>query len=149
VEAASTAEAARRVLKDREGAAVASRIAAKTYGLAIVEEGLEDHPENATRFLVIGRGNSEPTGQDKTSILFATPHVPGALHHALAPFSRGKVNMLRIESHPMRERMWEYLFFVDFAGHVEEGRTAKLLREVKERTTLMKHLGSYPRGEQA
>jgi chorismate mutase/prephenate dehydratase len=149
VEAGSTAEAARRVLGDRQGAAVASRVAANTYGLVILEEGIEDHPENATRFLVIGKGGSEPTGQDKTSILFATPHVPGALHQALAPFSRAKVNMLRIESHPMRERMWEYLFFVDFAGHVEERRTAKLLREMKSRTTLMKHLGSYPRGEQA
>ena len=149
IETGSTAEAARRVLADRGGAAVASRIAATTYGLHILDEGIEDYPENATRFLVIGKGASGPTGDDKTSILFATPHVPGALHQALTPFSRAKVNLLRIESHPMRERIWEYLFFVDFEGHAAEKKTAKVLREMKARTTFLKHLGSYPRGEQA
>lgn len=147
IEIGSTAEAARRVLEDRGGAAVASRIAATTYGLFILDEGIEDHPENATRFLVIGKGGSEPTGRDKTSILFTTPHVPGALHKALAPFSRAGINLLRIESHPMRERMWDYLFFVDFEGHAEGKRTAKVLREMKARTTFIKNLGSYPRGE--
>ena len=149
IETGSTAEAARRVLTDRGGAAVASRIAASTYGLHILDEGIEDYPENATRFLVIGKGESGPTGDDKTSILFTTPHVPGALHQALTPFSRAKVNLLRIESHPMRERKWEYLFFVDFEGHAAEKKTAKVLREMKARTTFLKHLGSYPRGEQA
>jgi chorismate mutase/prephenate dehydratase len=110
---------------------------------------LEDHPENTTRFLVIGGGKSEPTGFDKTSILFATPHAPGALHQALAPFSRAKINLLRIESHPLRERMWEYLFFVDFEGHAAEKKIGKVLREMKGRTTFIKNLGSYPRGEQA
>ncbi len=148
MEVGSTAEAARRALEDREGAAVASRIAASTYGLHILGEGIEDHPENTTRFLVIGKGESEATGNDKTSILFTTPHVPGALHRALEPFARKKVNMLRIESHPMRDRMWEYLFFVDFAGHASEKKTARVLEEMRERTTLIKRLGSYPRGEQ-
>ncbi len=148
IETGSTAEAARRVLEDRGGAAVASRIAATTYGLFILHEGIEDYPENATRFLVIGKGASKLTGDDKTSILFATPHVPGALHQALTPFSKARVNLLRIESHPMRERIWEYLFFVDFEGHVEEKKTAKMLGEMKGRTTFLKHLGSYPRGEQ-
>jgi chorismate mutase/prephenate dehydratase len=149
METGSTAEAAGRTLEDEEGAAVASRIAASTYELHILEEGIEDFPENATRFLVIGKGASNPTGEDKTSILFSTPHVPGALHQALAPFSRAKVNLLRIESHPIRERKWEYLFFADFEGHAEEKKTEKLLREMKTRTTFLKILGSYPRGEQA
>ncbi len=149
VETGSTAEAARKVQEDRGGAAVAGRIAATTYGLFVLGEGLEDHPENATRFLVIGGGKSEPTGFDKTSILFATPHAPGALHQALAPFSRAKINLLRIESHPLRERMWEYLFFVDFEGHAAEKKIGKVLREMKGRTTFIKNLGSYPRGEQA
>ena len=149
IETGSTAEAARRVLEDRGGAAVASRIAATTYGLSVLNEGIEDYPENATRFLVIGKGASKPTGDDKTSILFATPHVPGALHQALTPFSKAKVNLLRIESHPMRERIWEYLFFADFEGHAEEKKTAKVLREMNSWTTFLKHLGSYPRGEQA
>ena len=137
------------MLADREGAAVASRIAASTYDLHVLEEGIEDYPENATRFLVMGKGASKPTGNDKTSILFSTPHVPGALHRALAPFSEAKVNLMRIESHPLRERKWEYLFFVDFEGHAEEKKTAKVLREIKARTTYLKNLGSYPRGGQA
>ncbi|MBP1717260.1 MAG: prephenate dehydratase [Deltaproteobacteria bacterium] len=149
IESGSTAEAAGKALEDREGAAVASRIAATTYGLFILDEGIEDYPENATRFLVIGKGASKPTGQDKTSVLFATPHVPGALHQALTPFSRAKVNLMRIESHPLRERKWEYLFFVDFEGHAEEKKTAKVLREMKVRTTFLKNLGSYPQGGQA
>lgn len=149
VETGSTAEAAGKAREDREGAAVASRIAGATYGLLILNEGIEDYPENATRFLVIGKGTSKPTGEDKTSILFSTPHVPGALHQALTPFSRAKVNLMRIESHPLRERKWEYLFFVDFEGHAEEKKTAKMLREMKARTTFLKNLGSYPRGEQA
>lgn len=149
IETGSTAEAARKVLEDRGGAAVAGEIAAATYGLSILNEGIEDDPENATRFLVIGKGASQSTGDDKTSILFATPHVPGALHQALTPFSKAKMNLLRIESHPMRERKWECLFFVDFEGHAEKKKTAKVLREMKARTTFLKHLGSYPRGEQA
>lgn len=149
IETGSTAEAARRVLEDQGGAAVASRIAATTYGLFVLSEGIEDYPENATRFLVMGKGAGKSTGDDKTSILFATPHVPGALHQALTPFSKAKVNLLRIESHPMRERKWEYLFFVDFEGHAEEKKTAKVLQEMTARTTFLKILGSYPRGEQA
>jgi chorismate mutase/prephenate dehydratase len=149
IETGSTAEAAERILKDREGAAVASRIAAGAHGLQVLKGGIEDYPENATRFLVMGKGASKPTGDDKTSILFSTPHVPGALHRALAPFSRAKVNLMRIESHPLRERKWEYFFFVDFEGHSEEQKTAKVLREIKTRTTFLKNLGSYPRGEQA
>lgn len=149
IETDSTAEAARKVREDREGAAVAGRIAAATYGLCVLDEGIEDHSENATRFLVIGEGKSESTGFDKTSIVFATPHVPGALHQALAPFSRARINLLRIESHPLRERMWEYLFFVDFEGHGEEKQTAKVLQELKARTAFVKNLGSYPRGDRA
>jgi chorismate mutase / prephenate dehydratase len=149
IETDSTAEAARKVQADREGAAVAGRIAATTYGLFVLDEGIEDHPENATRFLVVGSGKSEPTGFDKTSIVFATPHVPGALHQALAPFSRARINLLRIESHPLRERMWEYLFFADFAGHGEEKEAARVLRELKARTVFVKNLGSYPRGDRA
>jgi chorismate mutase/prephenate dehydratase len=148
IETDSTADAARRVREDREGAAVASRIAANIYGLHVLDEGIEDHAENATRFLIMGKGRSEPTGHDKTSVLFTTPHVPGALHRALATYSRAEVNLLRIESHPMRERMWEYLFFVDCEGHAEDKKIAKVLREMKARTTFLKHLGSYPQGEQ-
>ncbi len=144
----STAVAVRRVLEDREGAAIGSQLAAVTYGLKILAEGIEDSASNTTRFFVIGKGRSTPSGRDKTSMLFGTPHVPGALYHALKPFARENINLTRIESHPMRERMWQYLFFVDFVGHREEEKVEKCLADVEKVTTFMKVLGSYPRGEE-
>jgi chorismate mutase/prephenate dehydratase len=89
IEVDSTVAAAERLLEDQEGAAIGSALAASTYGLTIIAEGIEDSPLNTTRFFVIGRGYSTATGKDKTSILFATSHVPGALHQILGPFARG------------------------------------------------------------
>jgi chorismate mutase/prephenate dehydratase len=152
IEVESTAGAALRVRGEETGAAVGSRLAAETYGLNLLAEGIEDHPANTTRFLVLGakpEGNGgQATGRDKTSILFGTPHVPGALHKALAPFAEAGISLTRIESWPIRERMWEYLFFADFAGHVEEERTRACLEELARRTAFLKVLGSYPKGEE-
>ncbi len=152
VEVESTAGAARRVREETRAAAVASILAADTYGLNVLAEGIEDNPANTTRFLVIGPHADEKgggiTGRDKTSILFGTPHVPGALQRALAPFADAGLNLLRIESFPMRDRMWEYLFFADFAGHIAEEKTQECLRELRNRTASLKVLGSYPRGEE-
>ena len=144
----STAVAAKRVLGDREGAAIGSHLAAATYGLKIIAGGIEDSASNTTRFFVIGKGRNMPTGRDKTSMLFGTPHVPGALYHALEPFAREHLNLTRIESYPMKERMWEYLFFVDFTGHIEEEKTKKCLSDLEKVTTFIKVLGSYPRGDE-
>ncbi len=150
VEVESTAEAARRLQEDMDGAAVASSIAGSRYGLGIVAEGIEDSPFNTTRFVVIGQkpGRQRKTAADpaKTSILFGTSHVPGALQRALAPFAEAQINLTRIESWPMRERLWEYLFFADFIGHVEEEKTQNCLGEVGRRAAFLKILGSYPRG---
>ena len=152
IEAESTAGAARRVREDKREAAVASTLAAEVYGLNILAEGVEDNPANTTRFLVIGpkpgKAGGGITGQDKTSILFGTPHVPGALQRALTPFAEAGLNLMRIESFPMRDRMWEYLFFADFAGHIAEEKTQECLRELRNRTAFLKVLGSYPRGEE-
>ncbi|MHB8772707.1 MAG: prephenate dehydratase [Syntrophales bacterium] len=152
VEVESTAGAARRVKEDKRAAAVASILAAETYSLNVLAEGIEDNPGNTTRFLVIGPRAGEKgggiTGRDKTSILFGTPHVPGALQRALAPFAEAGLNLLRIESFPMRDRMWEYLFFADFAGHAAEEKAEECLAELKSRTAFLKVLGSYPRGEE-
>ena len=148
IEADSTVAAVERVLQDREGAAIGSHPAATTYGLQIIAEGIEDSPSNTTRFLVIGRGQSAATGNDKTSILFATPHAPGALYQALEPFAREQINLTRIESYPMRDRIGKYLFFVDFAGHRDDDKTKKCLAAVERATNLFKVLGSYPRGEE-
>jgi|YNPNPStandDraft_1061719.scaffolds.fasta_scaffold00353_14 chorismate mutase/prephenate dehydratase len=147
VEVGSTAAAAEQVLKDDRGAAIGSTLAARTYGLKVLAEGIEDNPSNSTRFIVVGRGQTDPTGQDKTSIMFGTRHVPGALCRSLQPLAREEVNMLRIESYPMRDRVWEYLFFVDFEGHARDKRIERCLEEMEKETTFLKLLGSYPRGE--
>lgn len=153
VETESTAAATQRVIEDHGGAAVASRLAAETSGLRLLAEGIEDSPLNTTRFLILGaKGGAErsggATGRDKTSILFGTAHRPGALHEALAPFAAAGVNLSRIESYPVRDRMWEYLFFADFAGHQEEAKPKRCLEDLAKRTSLLKILGSYPRGDE-
>jgi chorismate mutase / prephenate dehydratase len=148
-EAESTAAAARTVQKDNEGAAIGSRLAASTYGLNILSEGIEDNPSNTTRFLVIGSGESKKTGRDKTSVLFGTPHTPGALYQALTPFAERQINLMKIESYPVKERLWEYLFFVDFAGHIGDEEIKKCMEALMKKTTFLKILGSYPRGEEA
>ena len=148
VETESTAAAARIVQKESNSAAIGSRLAATTYGLNILSEGIEDNPSNTTRFLVMGEGESRMTGSDKTSILFGTPHTPGALYHALEPFTERHINMMKIESYPVKERLWEYLFFIDFAGHIEDKEIQKCMEDLKRKTTFLKILGSYPRGEE-
>lgn len=143
----NTAQAAQKVLEDKEGAAIGSREAAQLYGLKILADRIEDYPLNTTRFLVMGKGQSEATGKDKTSILFGTPHKPGALLQALKPFTEEGLNLLKIESYPVPDRMWEYLFFLDFSGHLENEKVIKCLRDLEPVTTFIKILGSYPGGE--
>jgi len=145
----STAAAAQRILKDSAGAAIASRLAAVRYGLNILSEGIEDNPANTTRFLVIGEGESRMTGMDKTTILFGTPHTPGALYHTLEPFAARQLNLVKIESYPTKEKIWEYLFFVDVVGHEEDEKIRECLEDLKKKTTFLKIVGSYPRGEGA
>jgi chorismate mutase/prephenate dehydratase len=144
VETESTSAAVLKALQDREAAAIGSRLASEIHGLPIVEEGIEDHPANTTRFIVIGRGSNSPTGRDKTSILFSTQHRPGALHAALEPFATAGINLLRIESHPARDRMWRYLFFIDIEGHSDEQPVKGGLRKLQRKTAFLKVLGSYP-----
>lgn len=148
IEVDSTIAAAQRVLEDQEGAAIGSSLAAATYALTIIAEGIEDSPLNTTRFFVVGRGHSTAIGNDKTSILFATPHVPGALYQILGAFAREGINLTRIESYPMRDRIGSYLFFVDFVGHRDEKKIKQCLADLKGGTTLFKILGSYPKGEE-
>jgi chorismate mutase / prephenate dehydratase len=152
VEVESTAGAAMRVREEAEGAAIGSRLAAEAYGLSLPAEGIEDNPSNTTRFLIIGpkpEGNEGGiTGRDKTSILFGTSHAPGALERALAPFAAAGINLTRIESFPMRDRMWEYLFFVDFVGHIDEPKIRECMQGLEKQTATIKVLGSYPRGEE-
>lgn len=141
----SNAEAAKLASKDSTAAAIASESAAGLYGLKIVAGNIEDDPINTTRFLVIGTENVPRSGNDKTSLLFSTPNKPGALHKMLICFSEHEVSMTRIESRPSRRGMWDYVFFVDVEGHVDDENVAAAIRQLEEQAPMVKLLGSYPR----
>jgi prephenate dehydratase len=128
-----------------DAAAIASQRAAEVYGMNILEKGIETHKENYTRFLVIGRDEPEPTGADKTSLAFVVEHRPGTLVKALNALAKRRINLCKIESRPLVGTPWEYIFFIDFHGHVEDPEVAKALVELRGQTRYIKHLGSYSR----
>ncbi len=144
---ASTAVAAQRASEDSQGGAISTQLAIQSYGLEMLAENIEDEPANRTRFFVIGSYNAEPTGQDKTSIVFTTAHQAGALHAALAPLATHDINMTFIQSRPARGRLWEYVFFVDFEGHRSQPRIQQALEELGGHCPLLQVLGSYPAAE--
>ncbi len=146
-EAASTADAAVKATLDPSSAAISSALAGQIYHLKPVELSIEDTPDNATRFLVIGHHNSRPSGKDKTSILISIKDKVGALHDMLNCFRESNINLTKIESRPTKKRAWEYLFFVDFIGHEEDKRVAKALESLRRHSTHLKILGSYPYGD--
>lgn len=145
VAVSSNAEAARRASLDPMSAGVAGEAAAAIYGLEVLAENIEDEPDNATRFLVIGQQSIPPTGMDKTSLLLSARNQPGALFRLLEPFARGGINMTRIESRPSRSGAWAYVFFVDIEGHVQDPPVASALEALDREASLIKVLGSYPR----
>jgi chorismate mutase/prephenate dehydratase len=147
IEELSTAAAAKRVSKDTSAAAVASELAASEYNLKFVEKGIEDHKTNCTRFLVIAKDSPGKTGKDKTSIMFSIKDKPGALYLILRPFARHKINLTKIESRPSRRKAWEYIFFVDMEGHIENKGVKKAINDVKKECLFFKVLGSYPSAE--
>lgn len=146
VEASSTAEAARLAALEEGAAAIASALAAETYGLDILASRIEDSPNNYTRFFVIGHQMARPTGHDKTALVISTKDKPGALYQLLLPFSEAGINLTRIESRPSRKKAWEYVFFVDFIGHAEDPDVKKSLERVGEICNELKVLGSFPQG---
>lgn len=125
-------------------AAIASALAAETYGLDILVRHLEDQDYNYTRFFALGL--SYPPRQDpsKTSIILTTRHVPGALYEALGELARRGINMTKIESRPRRNRPWHYLFYVDFEGHEEDEDVKQALLGILKHASFLKVLGSYP-----
>jgi chorismate mutase / prephenate dehydratase len=140
----SNAEAAKRALEDEQAAAIAGEVAAEHYHLSILATNIEDEANNTTRFLVLGQNNTPASGNDKTSILFANANEPGALQKTLACFADNNVDMSRIESRPSRQGMWEYVFFVDIDGHVEDELIVQVLQQLKQHALMTKVLGSYP-----
>jgi chorismate mutase / prephenate dehydratase len=144
ISVSSNAEAAR-IAADEEGAAaVAGQMAAERYGLVALSRNVEDEPNNTTRFLVLGSHEIGPSGNDKTSLIMSAKNRPGAVHDLLTPFARHNVSMTKFESRPSRTELWEYLFFVDIEGHVEDQVVAKALDELRNEAAFLKILGSYP-----
>ncbi|MGD9878480.1 prephenate dehydratase [Desulfococcus sp.] len=144
----STARAAQKAAEIEGAAAVASREAAQMYQLAVVASRIEDVARNTTRFLVIGRDAVHRTGRDKTSMMFVTSHVPGALYKVLKPMSDAGLNMVKLESRPTRHENWSYFFFVDVEGHIEDAAVSETLEEMKKLCLYLKHLGSYPKASE-
>ena len=144
----STALAAERATRSEETAAIASPVAGEIYGLQVVRSGIEDDASNTTRFLVVSREAPRRSSRDITSLLFSIQRDEvGALHRALTPFALHGVNLTRIESRPTRVRAWEYVFFCDFEGHVEDPKVAQAIEELRPCCDFVKVLGSYPRAE--
>lgn len=145
VDASSTAMAARQAAEDSSVAAIASEIAASLYGLRIVKPKIQDNTNNLTRFLVVGRQLTSPTGHDKTSVLFIVADEPGVLCRMLEPFNKRGINLSKIESRPIKTKAWEYIFFLDLEGHVEDAAVAEALEDLQACCRSFKVLGSYPR----
>jgi prephenate dehydratase len=142
----STAEAARQVAEQADGrAAVGTAFAAELYGLEILAEEIEDHPENQTRFVVVGRGVPGPTGHDKTTIVcFQREDRPGSLLAILQEFAARAINLTKLESRPTKKSLGDYCFFIDFEGHVADELVADCLRNLVAKQAQVKFLGSYP-----
>jgi len=146
VELSSTTEAAARCSHEEDAGALASSLAAERYGLDVQEANIEDLTDNTTRFLVLGKQEPKPTGDDKTSILFVVRDRVGALYDSLKPLSDHQTSMTFIESRPSRRKSWEYYFFVDFLGHLSEPNVQESLEGLAEHCQFLKIMGSYPRG---
>ena len=144
VECDSTAHAARKASDDPRSAAIASSKAAHIYNLQVAASKIEDVSRNTTRFLVIGKDDIKRTGSDKTSIMFVTSHVPGALYKALKPVAEAAINMVKLESRPTKHENWSYFFFVDLEGHNEDKVVAGTIKKMKRLCLFLKCLGSYP-----
>lgn len=145
-ETTSTAMAAMTVQNDPAAAAIASQHAARVHGIPVFKDRIEDNPHNSTRFWVIGPQGPGRTGQDKTSLMFSIKDGVGALHHMLEPFGKHGINLTKIESRPSRTKSWEYIFFIDIEGHIQDGPVKEALEELSHYAAFMKVLGSYPRG---
>ncbi|HYG22908.1 MAG TPA: prephenate dehydratase [Verrucomicrobiae bacterium] len=147
IETSSNARSAELAAKEKGAAAVGGILAAEKYGLNVLEQDIQDNAANATRFLVLGRRCSPPTGSDRTSLMVSVSHKVGALHHALAAFRRNKINLTKIESRPSKRKAWEYFFFIDCDGHQQDRKVAGAITALEAECSFVKVLGSYPNSD--
>ena len=131
----------------KDSAAIASARAADYYGLKVLAKEIEDNKHNFTRFFIIAREDSPPSGDDKTAVVFSVKHEPGTLYASLREFAEHEINLTKLESRPTRQRPWEYYFFLEFAGHRKDKRIAAALKTLEANSIFVKVLGSYPRAK--
>jgi chorismate mutase/prephenate dehydratase len=137
-----------KIIKEKQltnAAAIASEKAADLYNMKIIARDIADNPTNYTRFLVLAHKDADPTGDDKTSIIFSAKHAPGTLYNALGEFASRNINLTRIESRPTKTTAWQYNFHLDFEGHRTEKRCTETLQAIEKYATFIKIIGSYPR----
>ncbi len=147
VETSSNARSAELTAKEKFSAALGGALAAEKYGLKILAQDIQDNSVNVTRFIVLGRTCSPPTGDDRTSLMLSVADKSGALHEAIAAFRKFKINMTKIESRPSKRKAWEYFFFIDCAGHYLDAKVAKAIQHLGKHCNFVKILGSYPNVE--
>ncbi len=147
IEVSSTTRASQIAAGEKNSACIASLLAGRLYRLKVIARDIEDSPQNITRFLVVGKTDVGKTGCDRTSILFSIKDRVGALHEMLLPFKKYRINLTKIESRPSKRRAWDYYFFVDLEGHIQDIRIQKALSELERKCKFLKILGSYPIGE--
>ncbi len=143
--AASTSKAAEFSATEPGAAAIGSTIAGEIHGLHVLFENIEDYPDNVTRFFVIGREGTKKTGDDKTAIMFTTAHKPGALAEVLDVFKENGINLTDIEKRPSKKVNWEYYFFIDAQGHIDDAGMQRSIEQAKAHCLQLTVLGSYPR----
>ncbi|MBA7681318.1 Bifunctional chorismate mutase/prephenate dehydratase [subsurface metagenome] len=128
-----------------DGGAIASARAAEIYGMKVMAKEIEDNPNNFTRFFILSKQDSPPSGNDKTSIVFSVKHRPGTLFEFLKGFATRNISLTKIESRPTRQKPWEYNFYLDFEGHREDKAPREALENLEGISLFIKVLGSYPK----
>ena len=131
-------------MNDVHSASIASKDAGNLYDIPIIKQGIENNPNNYTRFLIFSKDNSVEGENDKTSIIFSVKHEPGALYQILKEFNDNGINLTKIESRPNKNTNWEYNFLVDLVGHFSNSKINSVLNRISENTIFLKILGSYP-----